>query len=336
MKLLITTQAVDLDDPILGFFHRWLEEFAKYFEEIHVICLKKGRYDLPQNVHIYSLGKEEKISRYMYVAKFYKYVFELRGECDVVFSHMNPHYIVLAGLYWRFKKKRILFWRNHARMNLMTYIAAWHARNVFYTSQYACTTRFKHSVQMPVGIDTTHFKPDSVTEPQEKTILFLGRLSKVKRPELFLEAVKGLEEFSVSVYGDEPGETEEYTRILKEKAGKNTQFYGSVPNADTPKIYSAHEIYVNLTPKGSMDKTILEAASCGTLVLVSNEMFKGLLDSSMNLEQDDCQSIQRHLRTLNGFSTEKKKQLRTGLRKMVEDNHSLQKLAEFLYTYAVS
>ena len=56
-RLLITTQAVDLDDPVLGFFHRWIEEFAKHCESISVICLKEGRHDLPDNVHVYSLGK---------------------------------------------------------------------------------------------------------------------------------------------------------------------------------------------------------------------------------------------------------------------------------------
>ena len=32
MNLLLITQKIDKDDPILGFFHRWVEEFAKHFE----------------------------------------------------------------------------------------------------------------------------------------------------------------------------------------------------------------------------------------------------------------------------------------------------------------
>jgi len=32
MKLLILTQKVDIDDDVLGFFHGWLEEFAKNVE----------------------------------------------------------------------------------------------------------------------------------------------------------------------------------------------------------------------------------------------------------------------------------------------------------------
>ena len=59
MKLLIITQKVDINDPVLGFFHRWLEEFAKHYEFVTVICLEKGEHRLPENVKVLSLGKEK-------------------------------------------------------------------------------------------------------------------------------------------------------------------------------------------------------------------------------------------------------------------------------------
>lgn len=58
MRLLVVTQAVDKQDPVLGFFHRWLEEFAKHADQLIVICLREGTHSLPSNVRIYSLGKE--------------------------------------------------------------------------------------------------------------------------------------------------------------------------------------------------------------------------------------------------------------------------------------
>ena len=39
-KLLIVTQAVDTEEPALGFFVRWIEELAKRVESVEVICLK--------------------------------------------------------------------------------------------------------------------------------------------------------------------------------------------------------------------------------------------------------------------------------------------------------
>ncbi|MEK7538915.1 MAG: hypothetical protein AAB552_03680 [Patescibacteria group bacterium] len=58
MKLLILTQKVDQNDDILGFFHGWIREFAKHAEQVTVIALGVGEYDLPKNVRVFSLGKE--------------------------------------------------------------------------------------------------------------------------------------------------------------------------------------------------------------------------------------------------------------------------------------
>jgi len=58
MKPLILTQKIDINDDVLGFFHNWIKEFAKHCESVVVVCLRKGEYDLPENVKILSLGKE--------------------------------------------------------------------------------------------------------------------------------------------------------------------------------------------------------------------------------------------------------------------------------------
>ncbi len=58
MKLLIVTQTMDVNDPYLGFFGRWVEAFAKVFDRIEVICLREGKHSLPANVRVHSLGKE--------------------------------------------------------------------------------------------------------------------------------------------------------------------------------------------------------------------------------------------------------------------------------------
>src|SRR3989344_3937656 len=99
MKILIVTQKVDKNDPVLGFFHRWIEEFAKHYESLVVICLEKGEYHLPQNVKILSLGKEERISKVRYIVHFYKYIWQERKNYDAVFVHMNQEYIILG---WKF------------------------------------------------------------------------------------------------------------------------------------------------------------------------------------------------------------------------------------------
>src|SRR3989344_1998355 len=118
MKLLIITQKVDKNDPILGFFHAWLNEFAKNLESIIVICLYKGEVNLPNNVKVLPLGKENGVSRIKYIFNFYKYIWNERKNYDKVFVHMNPIYVILGGFAWSFLGKRIALWYTHKNVDL--------------------------------------------------------------------------------------------------------------------------------------------------------------------------------------------------------------------------
>src|SRR3989344_232174 len=120
MRLLIVTQKVDKKDPILGFFHRWIEEFAKNFEKVTVVCLEKGEYNLPTNVKVLSLGKEERRSKAEYISRFYRYIWQERKNYDAVFVHMNQEYVLLGWKFWKLWGKKIFLWRNHARGSLWT------------------------------------------------------------------------------------------------------------------------------------------------------------------------------------------------------------------------
>jgi hypothetical protein len=123
MRLLLITQKVDRSDPVLGFFHRWIEKFSKYYESITVICLYKGEYNLPNNVRVLSLGKENGKSKIEYIINFYKYIYQEKDNYDKVFVHMNQEYILLAGIVWKIMKKDIFMWRNHNIGNKLTDLA---------------------------------------------------------------------------------------------------------------------------------------------------------------------------------------------------------------------
>ena len=334
MRLLITTQTIDRDDPILGFFHNWVRFLAPHFDHIHVICLKEGAFSLPSNVTVHSLGKEGGANRFKYVYRFTQHLKRLHGEYDIVFSHMNPHYIVLAGLLWKRAHIPILFWRNHARMNWMTQVAAHFARNVFYTSPFACTRIFPHAVQMPVGIDTEIFKPVNVVR-NEASVLFLGRLSEVKRPEIFMETSVLLPEYTFVSYGDVPGNNVSYKQMLESRSQGKVTFCGAVKNYETPAIYSSFGIYVNLTAEGSMDKTVLEAAACGAIVLVANTSFASHIPDICILKDITPQGLATHIQKLMSLSMEEKSKIREELRNTVLRQHSLsmltEKLVEFCY-----
>ncbi len=283
MKLLIITQAVDTEDPVLGFFVRWIEEFSKRVEHTEVICLKVGRSDLPTNVRVHSLGKERgAASRATYVWRFLSLAWRLRDDYNVVFVHMNQEYLFIAGWLWKLLGKRVYLWRNHYAGSMLTDVASAFCTKVFCTSKHSYTAKYKKTVIMPVGVDTERFYPDARIARVPRSILFLSRMSPSKRPEMLIDALVLLEQggtdFTATFVGSPLPRDEAFYEGLKEKVRSlsfkdKITFLSGVPNRETPDLYRAHEIFVNTSPSGMLDKTIFEAAVSGCIVLASSADF---------------------------------------------------------------
>src|SRR3989344_7222649 len=91
-KLLIITQKVDRTDSNLGFFHRWIEEFANY-ADIAVIASFVGEHRFSSNVRVYSLGKECGVPRIGRIVNFWKLFARHSRRADAIFFHMIPEFV---------------------------------------------------------------------------------------------------------------------------------------------------------------------------------------------------------------------------------------------------
>ena len=286
MKLLIVTQAVDTEDPVLGFFVRWIEEFAKHIERIEVICLKEGKHTLPANVHIHSLGKEKNASQAAYILNFYRYIWQFRHDYDTVFVHMNPEYVVLGGIFWRLWSKRIVLWYTHKSVNLKLRIAVLFAHDIFTASREGCPLTTDKLNVVGHGIDTALFHAPIKPFDTPLRIVSVGRITPIKNLDTLIEAVALLKErgidTAVTLIGAPTKPSDEaYLESLKELA-KNREvsgkvrFMGNIPHSLMPKTYREFDISVNLCPAGGMDKAVLESMAAGLLVFVSNTAFSEL------------------------------------------------------------
>lgn len=311
MRLLIVTQKVDRNDDVLGFFHRWIQEFAKYCKQVTVICLEEGEHTLPGNVQVFSLGKsanggpvsgwERLLQRFMYATRFVRYIVRMRGEYDSVFVHMNQEYALLGGCIWKLLGKKLFLWRNHAKGNWLTRVAVFFSDKVFCTSPQSFTARFRKTKIMPVGVDTSFFKSDSGVQKKPHSILFLGRVASVKNVDMFVEALRELGdkgvEFSATIAGSPSREDEEYEKMIHDKVlayglRDKVMFTGAVSHLEALELYREHELYVNLTPPGSMDKTIFEALASGSKVLVTHAFFRDTLPESWIVtDSNDVESV---------------------------------------------
>lgn len=336
MRLLITTQAVDLDDPVLGFFHRWLVEFAAHCESIHVICLKEGRHELPSNVFVHSLGKEAGRSRIKYITRFYRYIWRYRKEYDAVFVHMNCEYVVLGGLLWRSWGKKIALWYVHKKVTIRLRIATLFSHDVFTASRgsFRLETRKLHVIGH--GIDTDVFTPASV-EPKPGSILFLGRIDAVKRVEVFIGALQLLhdagEVFSAEIVGNPTDPGSNYAHDVRNLAAPLAlegiiSMREAVKNQEAADLFRSHSIYCNITPSGSFDKTILEAMASGCVCVVANEAFRNVLPDMLIARDDSERALADSLREALRLQGSARNDLAQRSRAWIKQQHSVSTMVE--------
>jgi glycosyltransferase involved in cell wall biosynthesis len=288
MRLLIVTQKVDKNDAILGFFHRWIEEFARSCESVLVICLEQSAYSLPDNVEVLSLGKEQGVSRLKYIKRFYKYIWNNRREYDTVLVHMNPEYVVLGGPVWKFLGKKMALWYVHRKVNLKLKLAEKLVDVVLTSSKESFKLESKKVEYLGHGIDIDRFiyVPHDVLQPF--SILHVGRISRIKNIDVIFRAARSMLDRDVAIRSivlvGEPstGDDRRYAKELKglaDKLGINelVDWRGSVPNREMLNVYADTTVTVNAAPDGGMDKVVLEALLVGRPTFFSNKAFREVL-----------------------------------------------------------
>jgi glycosyltransferase involved in cell wall biosynthesis len=291
MKLLLTTQVVDLNHPILGFFHTWIEKIAEQVDHLTVVCLYKGEYNLPDNVTVLSLGKEKKPNGYMakllYGWRFCKYVWKLRRDYDHVMVHMNPEYVILGGLLWRLSRKKVLLWYTHKSVNLKLRFAERIATKIFTASKKSFRLKSKKLEVVGHGINVDSFAsaPD-VSDESTIKLLAVGRISPVKDLETVILACNELQRNNptlnilLDIVGQPVGEKgKTYKQALDElvqklNLSKSIRFLGGIKYQDIAKTYKQNNILIHTSNTGSLDKVVLEAMASGLVVFTSSEAYE--------------------------------------------------------------
>ncbi|MCK5320162.1 glycosyltransferase family 4 protein [Candidatus Parcubacteria bacterium] len=362
MKLLICTQKVDINDDLLGFFHFWIAEFAKNCEQVTVICLYKGEYDLPDNVRVLSLGKEKRnhescptslklrgvkimnqgIAKLSYFFNFYKYIFKYKNDYDSVFVHMNSVYVLLGGLFWQMRQKKVGLWYAHGHISWELKVAEKFVDNIFTASKESARLESKKIKIIGHGIDISKFKNKNLKRKTNKfKIIYVGRISKIKNQELLARALNilvnenNIKNIKVDLIGS-PARLKdiEYSEKIKQLVKKDNlenyiEFKGSVPNKNVNKIYNESDLSVNLCPTGGMDKAVLESMASEVPALVLNKTFENLFGKYKNLlilNNEDEKELAEKIKHIMNVKSDEKNIIIRELKNAVIKNHNLEKL----------
>ncbi len=298
MKLLMITRRVDKDDPVASFAYNWVKKFAQNLDELWLICLEMGNtHGLPNNTFVYSLGKEKGKNRIKEFCRFQKYAFKIVPKVDGIFSHQNPEYGILIAPFAKIFRKKLIAWFVHGsvtwKLKLLNLLVD---RMISINKESFRLRNKKKVVFLHHGIDTEkfYFSPKKLNTKKIK-LLTVSRMSPSKNIDLMIEAVEKLnkegetclrrqERFLLDIYGLAVLESQRkylarLKAIARDKRLTNQIFFkGGIANDQLPAVYQKADIFLNFSDTGSVDKAVLEAMSCGTLVLTTNEAFKDMLN----------------------------------------------------------
>lgn len=285
--MLILTQKMDRNDSILGFFHRWVEEFAKNCEKVIVICLYEGKHNLPENVQVLSLGKESGVSKLKYIFRFYKYIWQYRKDYENVFVHMNQIYVILSSFLWKFLGKKIGLWYAHGGISKSLKMAERRTNIVFTSTPSGFRLKSAKIRIVGQGIDANVFKADR--NKRDKSIFKIttvGRISPIKDYETLIYSLETartkLGNLKVDIIGEACTEDDKkYLLDLKKIISSYdldgvVNFVGPLSNEEVVPYLQRSDLFVNMSHTGSLDKAILEAMACGLSVLTCNEALLAL------------------------------------------------------------
>ncbi|OIO17737.1 hypothetical protein AUJ29_00960 [Candidatus Kuenenbacteria bacterium CG1_02_38_13] len=342
MTLLFITRKVDKNDSRAGFVYYWLKKFAKKLDKLIVICQEKEKsQELPENVEIYSFGKEMRYGRLRQFLVFGFLLWKNIRRVDGVFSHMMPIYSIFAGPFCKIFKKKLVQWYTHKTVDWRLRLADIFIDEFVTASKMSLRLQTKKMVNVfGHGIEVDRFVPISRKISNSKfKILTVGRIAPTKDIESMIKAVyelkeEGITDAKLTIVGDiglashqaHLGNLKNMVRNMN--LDKQVVFTGPVPYTQVSQFYQRANLFINLSDTGSLDKAVLQAMACECLVLTSNEAFEKILSAEFIVKKDEPNELSEKIKWSMNLAAEEKERIGKELRREVVENHNLDKLAD--------
>lgn len=339
MKLLMITRKVDKDDAQAGFTYGWVKKLGEKVNELKVICLEKGNIEgLPDNVEVFSLGKEKGKNKIKEFINFQRGVLKFIKQVDGVFCHQNPEYTILVAPYAKFFGKKIVCFYGHKAVNWRVRLMHFFSNKVVTSSEGGFQIDSPKRKVISQGIDTDLFKPDVNKEKSEKLrIIAVGRISPIKNYETLINASKILKDKRLNLIVNIAGpilleKQKEYLNelknLIKEKELEDqVHLLGGTIQSETIKLYQNSDLSVNLCPTGAPDKVGFEAMACEIPVLACNHSYLknfGAYSDQLLFKEKDSEDLAEKI--LNLYQSNQLEEIGKFLRKQVIEYHNLDNL----------
>jgi glycosyltransferase involved in cell wall biosynthesis len=359
MRVLMLVQQMDERDWLRAFIVGWVRALAARVDQVDVLTLEMGEYHVPDNVSVYSMGKERGKNRLRELSAFHRHMLRLAPKANVIFSHMTPRYVLLAAPYAALFRKPQVLWYTHRQPSAQLRLALAFCWRIGTASPESFPLKSSKVRALGHGIETDFYAPAtpaprynpspprsfSHSQPlpqgergERVPIIHVARLMPIKHQDTLIRALADVPEAQAVFIGDVPEGQEAYLPYvdgLKSLAAKlgvteRVKFTGGLLSSQVRDWYRRAAVAVNLSPDGLFDKTALESMSAGIPTVVSSAAFDHLLGDDVSLlrldSPDDAAGLAERLKALMALLPEERARMGQELRARVVETHSLEQL----------
>jgi glycosyltransferase involved in cell wall biosynthesis len=350
VNVLVFNLRLDADDGVLGFTTDWVNALARRCDEVVVITMAMGSLRLEPNVTAYSVGLEKGRGKARRVIAFYALLWKVLRErrINVCFAHMNSVFAVLGAPLLKAFGVPTLLWYAHKSVTPTLRVAERVVDAAVTSSASGFQLPSRKLTIIGQGIDTDRFSPSPEPRTSEGPLRLLsfGRISRVKRLEIILEALALLRvneprlEFECRIVGDPPNaDGQAYLSELQARTKalgleREVSFSPGIPYHQAHDIFAQADVFLNPGDTDSVDKTGLEAMSCGVPMITSNIAFKDILPAEMQppsiVPKNDPEAFADALAKMAHWSPEERRAFGLRGRAAVVAEHSIDSLADKL------
>jgi len=281
MKMIVFTIEVDSRSKLLASNIGWLKSLANRYENLLVVATHVGEIprDFPSNIELIELRGGSWILRIKAIMKLVQIVFRVcrRRHSWHIFHHMIHYTAIFPGIIFKAFGYPQALWYSHKLAPRLLKPAYAIVDVVVSTALTAFPLRGARKVNaLGHGLDNSRFSfVDQGCSDRDFTssVVYLGRLSRIKNLErLFEKSIsKNIHlKSDVNFIGPitDANYVKELTSIAK-NLGVFLRIMDPIDYEQVPSILSQYSYFFSGTD-ASLDKSALEAAMCGCIIISNN------------------------------------------------------------------
>jgi len=287
--LYIFNLSTDDNDNVLAFTQDWVIAFKEIVSEVSVFSTWVGKNSLPPDVQVTQIGGGNLLLRGKAIFRLTKIGLKVikNRHNAIVFHHMSTRTSTIMGPVFRCFKVNQGLWYSHSRVTRELLFSEKFMNKLFSSTPGSLPIKSNKARFTGHGINVDKF-PDIPSANRKFAILSLGRIAKIKRNEILIDAVaesnRAIKEIHlVGPLGADPAYLQEL-KLYGSNRGVAVEYLGEVSHSNVAQLFLNYSICFTGSPN-SVDKSVIEGALCGCFTLASQSFI--LSQTTMNdiLEQ---------------------------------------------------